>query len=86
MENVNWVSYVQKEFQPVGGKVVAYFHDAFYSLWNSGMRKELEMALDDHPSAEVWVHYFENFQEFIVVNNQNLTTLFKAVFYSKKHF
>ncbi|KAI6202007.1 Lipase-3 domain-containing protein [Aphelenchoides besseyi] len=38
-EALNFLLYAQKEFRPVGGKVVAYFHDAFYALWNSGLER-----------------------------------------------
>jgi hypothetical protein len=46
---------MQKEF-PVGGKVVAYFHDAFYALWNSGLGNDFQSAIQRYPTAQVWVN------------------------------
>lgn len=36
MEAVNFIFYGQKDFQPVGGKVVSYFYDAFFALVSPG--------------------------------------------------
>ncbi|KAI6190507.1 Lipase-3 domain-containing protein [Aphelenchoides bicaudatus] len=55
LEALNFLFYIQKDFNPVGGKVVAYFHDAFYALWNSGLLQEFQQALQQYPNAEVWV-------------------------------
>lgn len=45
----------------MGGKVVAYFHDAFYSLWNSGLGADFRSALQDYPTAQVWVSFLIEF-------------------------
>ncbi|KAI6216358.1 Lipase, class 3 family-containing protein [Aphelenchoides fujianensis] len=55
LEALHFIFYAQKDFYPVGGKVVAYFHDAFYALWNTGLEREFENALQAYPNAEVWV-------------------------------
>jgi hypothetical protein len=64
---------MQKDFQPVGGKVVAYFHDAFYALWNSGLGQEFRQALIDNPSAEVWVSILEVVLIQFIFNRYSVT-------------
>uniref|UniRef100_A0A915EAF2 Fungal lipase-like domain-containing protein n=1 Tax=Ditylenchus dipsaci TaxID=166011 RepID=A0A915EAF2_9BILA len=55
VEAINFMLYIQKDFEPVGGKVVAYFYDAFFQLWKSGLEKDLRETLKEHPTAELWV-------------------------------
>lgn len=58
MEAVNFIFYGQKDFQPVGGKVVSYFYDSFFALWKSGIDEDLRTALRNHPQAEIWASAF----------------------------
>lgn len=41
------------------GKVGSYFHDAFYALWNSGLLNDFRTALQEYPTAEVWVSWLD---------------------------
>lgn len=55
VEALNFMFQTTKDFQPVGGRVVAYFFDAFFSLWNAGIEREMARAVEKHPDAQVWV-------------------------------
>jgi hypothetical protein len=39
----------------IGGKVDAYFYDAFYSLWNGGLQADLNALKSQYPNYELWV-------------------------------
>ncbi|CAD5209088.1 unnamed protein product [Bursaphelenchus okinawaensis] len=55
VEALNFMFQTTKDFQPVGGKVVAYFYDAFFALWNGGLEREMTKILQERPTANVWV-------------------------------
>jgi len=38
-----------------GGKVDAYFYNAFYALWNAGMRNDLLSCKNENPGYKLWV-------------------------------
>lgn len=50
--------YAQKDFEPVGGKVVAYFYDIFFQLWKIGLEADLRKIILRYPNAELWVNLF----------------------------
>lgn len=52
--------YAQKDFEPVGGKVVAYFYDIFFQLWKAGLEADLRDTISRYPNSELWVllYYF----------------------------
>ncbi|KAI1718614.1 lipase (class 3) domain-containing protein [Ditylenchus destructor] len=55
IEAINIAIYAQKDFEPVGGKVVANFYDAFFKLWKAGLEVDLRQTMFQHPTAELWV-------------------------------
>ncbi|UMM33365.1 hypothetical protein L5515_006876 [Caenorhabditis briggsae] len=38
-----------------GGVVSEYFGDAFYKIWNSGMKDDFNYLISKHPNYQVWV-------------------------------
>jgi len=54
MEGLDTIFKAKKPFVG-GGKVDAYFYDAFYSLWNAGMRDDLLSLKAANPTYELWV-------------------------------
>uniref|UniRef100_A0A914WXA2 Fungal lipase-like domain-containing protein n=1 Tax=Plectus sambesii TaxID=2011161 RepID=A0A914WXA2_9BILA len=50
-----------------GGNVDAYFYDAFYALWNAGMRDDLLTLKAANPDYELWVRI-----ECLMYLSQNL--------------
>ncbi|KAI6239294.1 Lipase, class 3 family-containing protein [Aphelenchoides fujianensis] len=55
VEAVDFMLQTQKDFQPVGGRVVSYFYDSFFALWNGGLEHRLRSSLLHFPKAEVWI-------------------------------
>jgi hypothetical protein len=57
LEGVDSIFKAKKPFVG-GGNVDAYFYDAFYSLWNAGMRDDLLTLKAANPNYQLWVRTY----------------------------
>lgn len=47
--------YTVKDFQPVGGQVIAHFYDAFFEFWKAGLELDLRQAIRRNPYMDLWI-------------------------------
>lgn len=47
--------FINKKPFIIGGNVDVYFSDAFYALWNNGLRDDFLTLRNQNPTYELWV-------------------------------
>ncbi|KAK0415353.1 hypothetical protein QR680_011902 [Steinernema hermaphroditum] len=54
-QGVNFfVTKSMKTFPPTGGLIYDYYYNAFYGLWNSGLKRDLTQYVRQYPDYEFW--------------------------------
>uniref|UniRef100_A0A914CHI6 Fungal lipase-like domain-containing protein n=1 Tax=Acrobeloides nanus TaxID=290746 RepID=A0A914CHI6_9BILA len=76
-ENFFFATYSQKDFE-AGGKVLTYWHDAFYCLWNSGISEDLQQLIREYPDYELWV--FGHSLGGVLASLSTMVTITRGIF------